>query len=210
MTSKHPVEANPNARLEALSDGVFAIALTLLVLDVRIGQPAAITGTAALWHSLRDLGPTVFAMILSFGVILITWVNHHHTLRHVARSSGPFIYANGFLLLTVAILPFPTSLLGEFLPTDHAAPAVVLYNTVLVVQAMAWILVTGAALGGGLAVDDRAATTLRTNHRYGYAAMVFYLILAVVAFWLPLVVAVVTTVSWMAWLIRSMQIERRP
>ena len=202
------VEANPNARLEALCDGVFAIALTLLILDVKIEQPAAIASTAALWHSLRDMGPTVFAMVLSFGVILITWVNHHHTLKHVARSSGPFIYANGFLLLTVAIFPFPTSLLGEFLLTDHAAPAVVLYNTVLVVQAMAWILVTGAALRGRLVVDAHAEATLRTNHRYGYAAMVFYLILAVAAFWLPLVVAVVTTVSWVIWLIRSMQIER--
>jgi uncharacterized membrane protein len=69
-------EAPPNARLEALSDGVFAIALTLLILDVRLPEAAAITSTAALWRALQGLGPSVFAFVLSFGIILITWVNH--------------------------------------------------------------------------------------------------------------------------------------
>lgn len=200
-------EASSNARLEALSDAVFAIALTLLILDVRLPDPEAITSTAALWRALQDLGPSVFAFVLSFGIILITWVNHRQTLKLVDASSGPFMYANGFLLLTVVFLPFPTALLGTFLPSDHAAPAVVLYNGVLVGQALAWILLTGSVLRGRLAVDDHAAAILRTNNRHGYFALAFYLLLAVAALWVPITIAIVTTVSWVFWLVRSMQIE---
>ena len=91
--------------------------------------------------------------MLSFAIILITWVNHHRFFRLVNKSSGPFVYANGFLLLTVVFMPFPTGLVGEYLLTDPVAPAVVIYNSVTAVQAVGWILVTGAALRSGLAKD---------------------------------------------------------
>src|SRR6185503_4162693 len=127
-------QANDNARLEAFSDGVFAIALTLLIIEVRIPQMQAIATTTELWHALRHVLPTVFAFLLSFAVIFITWVNHRSALLLVRGSSAPFLYANGFLLLTVVSIPFPTSLLGEYVLTDHAAPAVVIYNAVLAIQ----------------------------------------------------------------------------
>jgi hypothetical protein len=100
------------------------------------------------------LTPAVFAFLLSFTVIFITWVNHHAALRLVHKSSVSFIYANGFLLHGVVFIPFPTSLLGAFLLTDHAAPAVVLYNAVLVQQAIAWILLSRAALTDRLASGE--------------------------------------------------------
>src|SRR4029450_85328 len=98
-----------------------------------------------------------------FGVILITWVGHHAALKLVKRSSASFIYANGFLLLTVVFVPFPTALLGEFVLTDHAGPAVFLYNAVVAVQAIGWILCGRAALKNGLARDENAAKTIREN-----------------------------------------------
>ena len=135
-------EGHPNARLETFCDGVFAIALTLLVLDVKIPASDAIGTTRELWLALGHLVPSVLAFIVSFVIILITWVNHHAAFRHVNRSSAMFIYASGFLLLTVVIMPIPTALAGEYLLTDHAAPAVVI-NAVTVVQAVGWILVSG-------------------------------------------------------------------
>jgi len=193
-------ETHPNARLEAFCDGVFAIALTLLIIDIRIPSTDDVAGTAGLWRALRHLTPSVFAFILSFGIILITWVNHHATLKLVHRSSASFIYANGFLLLTVVFIPFPTSLLGAFLWTDHAAPAVVLYDAVLAVQAIGWILLTGAALKGRLVIDERSTSMMRESNRNGYGAFVLYSLLAVTALWFPTAVAVVTTVSWIFWL----------
>lgn len=139
-------EPHPNSRLEAFCDAVFAIALTLLILDVKIPSSDVINNDQDLWLALKHIGPSIFAFVLSFTIILITWVNHHSALRLVNRSSASFVYANGFLLLTVVSMPFPTALLGEYLFTDHAAPAVVIFNAVGALQAVGWILVCGAAL----------------------------------------------------------------
>src|SRR5215831_10821723 len=139
-------DSHPNTRLEAFCDGVFAIALTLLIIDIKTPASEGIDTTRKLWLALGHLAPSIFAFVLTFAIILITWVNHHRFFRSVNQSSGRFLYANGFLLLTVVIMPFPTALVGEYLLTDHAAPAVVVYNSVTAVQSVAWILVSGAAL----------------------------------------------------------------
>jgi len=201
-------ETHSNVRLEAFCDGVFAIALTLLIIDIRLPSTDGIGSTTELWRALQHLGPSVFAFLLSFGVILITWVNHHETLRLVHGSSASFIYANGFLLLTVVFVPFPTALLGAFVWTDHAAPAVVLYNAVLAAQAIGWILVTRAALKNHLVDDGRSASKMRENNRNGYGACVLYSLLAIVAFWFPIAVAVVTTASWIFWLVLGIRMKR--
>ena len=115
-------EANPNSRLEAFCDGVFAIALTLLIIDIKIPSTEKINTTSDFWLALKHIAPSVLAFVLSFIIILITWVNHHASLKLVNKSSPSFIYANGFMLLTVVFIPFPTSLMGEYILTDHAAP----------------------------------------------------------------------------------------
>ena len=161
-------DAHPNTRLEAFCDGVFAIALTLLIIDIKIPASEGIGTTRELWLALRHLGPSIFAFVLSFAIILITWVNHHALFKLVNKSSASFIYANGFLLLTVVFMPFPTALVGEYLLTDHAAPAVVIYDSVISVQAVAWILVTGAALRSQLTKDEKSTLLMRDGRRNGY------------------------------------------
>jgi uncharacterized membrane protein len=203
--SLHP--PTTNARLEAFCDGVFAIALTLLIIDVRLPPSETVVTSADLWRALGHLTPTIFAFLLSFGVILITWVNHHIALKLVRGSSASFIYANGLLLLTVVFIPFPTSLLAEFLRTDHAAPAVVLYDAVLAVQAIAWVLVSRTALTNDLAADERSAATLRTSGRRGVAAFALYGLLAIAALSLPVTVAILTTVIWAFWLTLSIRLK---
>lgn len=199
--SGHGTHANPNSRLEAFCDGVFAIAVTLLVIDIRIPSTAEVESTTELWRQLLHLLPAVLAFVLSFAVILITWVNHHAALKLVDKSSPSFVYANGFLLLTVAFIPFPSALLGEYVASDHAAPAVVLYDAVLAVQAVAWVLVCRAVLAGGLARDERGTATIRVNGRYGTFAFILYSLLAVAALWQPLVIAGITAVTWIFWLV---------
>ena len=198
-------DPHPNTRLEAFCDGVFAIALTLLIIDVKIPASQEIGTTRELWLALRHLGPSIFAFVLSFAIILITWVNHHRFFRLVNRSSSPFVYANGFLLLTVVFMPFPTALVGEYLLTDHVAPAVVIYNSVTAVQAVGWILVSGAALKNQLTKDEKTAVLVREGHRNGYAALVVYSLLALIAVWFPLAIAIVTTMLWAYWLAFSLR-----
>jgi uncharacterized membrane protein len=193
-------ETTDNARLEAFSDGVFAIALTLLIIDVKLPGAEDIASTPEFWRALQHLLPSLFAFLLSFGIILITWVNHRSILRLVSKSCGSFIYANGLLLLTVVFVPFPTALLGAVLLSDHAAPAVVLYDAVLALQSIGWILLTRSALSNDLTSSDKARSTLRDGNRNGYFAFALYSLFSITALWFPLVMAIVTTVSWIFWL----------
>ncbi|HET7226331.1 MAG TPA: TMEM175 family protein [Candidatus Eisenbacteria bacterium] len=197
MTTTHP-----NQRLETFCDGVFAIAITLLIIDVRIPVTTAIGTTADLWLALKHLLPSMFAFVLSFGIIFINWVNHHEAMRLVEKSSQPFIYANGFLMLGVVFVPFPTALLGENLLTRHASPAVVLYSLAGAIMAVGWALVSRAALEPEpLTRNERAAARVRKSARNAHFAIAFYATCAIVAVWLPLAIAVVITVMWLYWVI---------
>jgi uncharacterized membrane protein len=197
-----------NTRLEAFCDGVFAIAVTLLVIDIRAPAAESLASTADVSRALAHLAPQVFAFLLSFVVIFITWVNHHATLKLVSKSSPAFVYANGLLLLTVAFIPFPTSLLGELIGTDRAAPAVVLYDAVLAAQGLPWVLLCNAALAQGLTANPSAAAQLRRNLINGYGAMAFYALLALAAVWLPVAAAVITAASWVFWLVLGISLRR--
>ena len=194
-------ETNTNARLEAFCDAVFAIALTLLIIDIKIPPTVEIKTVADFWHALAQIAPSIIAFVLSFIVIFISWVNHHSGSKLISGSTPSLIYANGFLLLTVAFIPFPTSLLGEYLFTDHTAPAVILYNTVLALQAVGWIFLSHAAISNDLCRSAKATTIIKKNNRYGYFALALYSIFAIVAVWFPLTIALITMVTWILWLI---------
>jgi len=186
--------------MEYFCDGVFAIALTLLIIDIKM--PALAIGSSAdFWLALWNIVPSVMAFTLSFIVIFITWVNHHSTMLLVNRSSASFIFSNGFLLFTVVLIPFPTSLLGDHLFTNHSAPAVVLYDAVLALQGAAWILLTGSAITNGLTRNAASDATMRANHRNGYWAVVLYSTFALLAYWFPVSIAAITTMASIYWLV---------
>ncbi|TME36625.1 MAG: DUF1211 domain-containing protein [Chloroflexi bacterium] len=106
------------SRLEAFSDGVFAIAATLLVLELRVPDEG-VDLPRALFH----LWPAYAAYLISFATIGIIWVNHHTLLEHCKRADRPFLYLNLLLLITVGIVPFPTALVGRYILAEHGATA---------------------------------------------------------------------------------------
>ena len=200
-------ETNPNSRLEAFCDGVFAFALTLLVIEIKIPSTAHIESTADFWNALGRIAPSVGTFLLSFGVIFITWVNHHNALKLGNKSSTPFIYANGLLLLSVVFIPFPTALMGEYLLSDHASPAVILYEAVIVLQSIGWIMISQTALNGNLLKSESAIRQARRSRVFGYFALAMYSLLAILAIWFPLIVAIITTGIWIFWLIYGMRLK---
>lgn len=105
------------ARVEAFSDGVFAIAITLLILEIRVPHLAADAGDRGLFFSILQLWPSLLAFLLSFLVILIMWISHHELIRLVRGVNDQFLFANGFLLLMVTFVPFPTAVLAQYLGT---------------------------------------------------------------------------------------------
>lgn len=110
-------------RLEAFSDGVFAISITLLALEVRVPDAEGI----ALEDELLRLWPEYVAYILSFLTILVLWLNHHALLLWVHRMRGKVLVVNGLLLMLIALVPFAATLVGRFLATPDAAYAVAAY-----------------------------------------------------------------------------------
>src|SRR5215213_1524402 len=122
-------------RLEAFSDGVFAIAVTLLIIEVRL--PPAAPGRT-LVDRLGEAWPSYLSYVISFVIIGIMWANHHGIFRLINRTSHGLVVANLFLLLCVAALPFPTAILAEHL--GHAGPdqktAAVVYSGAFTVTAV--------------------------------------------------------------------------
>ena len=115
-------------RIELFSDAVFAIAITLLVLEFRVPHVEDRSVPGALWPALKAVWPSFVAYLLSFGAILVAWAGHHRIFNALAGSSKAFLYANGFLLLTITFIPFPTAVLAEYINTPQANIAVMFYG----------------------------------------------------------------------------------
>jgi uncharacterized membrane protein len=122
-----PAGPSQLTRVEAYSDGVFAIAATLLVIEIEVPAVGLQMSSAELWHELASLWPSFLAFVLSFTTIFVMWVSHHNGIRLLTGTSHPFLYANGLLLLTIVFLPFPTALLARSVATDLASTGVVFY-----------------------------------------------------------------------------------
>jgi uncharacterized membrane protein len=122
------------SRVEAFTDGVFAFAITLLV--VTIAQPEDYRHLA---HDLARRWPSLAAYVVSFAVIGIMWLNHHSVFGHFNRVDRGLYYLNLFLLMTVAFLPFPTGVLGQALARGQGErTAAVVYAVTMTVNGLAW------------------------------------------------------------------------
>jgi uncharacterized membrane protein len=172
-------------RLETFSDGVIAIAITLLVLELHV--PTETGGE--LWPSLLRQWPSYLAYLISFTVIGIIWVNHHGILALVARVDRPLLYLNLLLLLTVAGIPFPTALVAEHLqsPEIDANVATAIYGGWATLVALSfnlmwrWIVHDAKLIHQNL---DLAA--LRANTRRFSLGLLIYPVTIGIAFLSPI------------------------
>ena len=124
------------SRLEAFCDGVFAIAITLLVL---ILEPPD-TRHASLARGLLHEWPGYLAYTVSFVTIGIMWVNHHEVMRHVARADRTFLFINLFFLLPIAFLPYPTRIVATHIRGVDERAAALFYGIVMIVIAVGFLV----------------------------------------------------------------------
>jgi len=123
-------------RLEAFSDGVLAIIITIMVLEIKVPHGAE-------WATLKPLLPALFSYVISFLLIGIYWGNHHHLMHTVKRVSSGMIWANLHLLFWLSLVPVATGWMGE----NHFAPAtVILYAILLIVCGQAYNLLQRSIL----------------------------------------------------------------
>ena len=114
-------------RLEAFSDGVFAIAITLLILEIRVPSAHDASTVAELWRALLERWPSYFAFLLSFLTIYVAWSGHHLMVQQVQLVTLRLVWANAFFLLGITFLPFPTALVAEHLTSPSGVLAVAVY-----------------------------------------------------------------------------------
>ncbi|MEZ0332514.1 MAG: TMEM175 family protein [Gemmatimonadales bacterium] len=175
-------------RIEAFSDGVFAIAITLLVLEIRL-QHVGVEGS--LWTGLVALWPYYLAFALSFFVILVTWIAHHDLLRLVRATNRPVQLANGCALAYVTFIPFPTSVLAANLLGPEVNTAVAFYCGTFVLGSGAFNLLVATIARGQLfrpEVDARTIAGIRRGYRITFMIYVAATLIALVAPWWALAV----------------------
>jgi uncharacterized membrane protein len=189
-------------RLLALTDGVFAIALTLLVIQIALPEG---TSDARLGAALVALGPHYFAYVLSFAVIARFWIAHHAAFRYIRRYDDTLIWLNLLLLMLVAFLPFPTSVLGEHGNTPTGAT---FYGAALVCTSAASGAPLWYALGRGRLlrsdVDRRLVRQRRISSLAGtvyftatlpVALLAPYVAMGLWLLWFPMVRVLVTRLT---------------
>jgi uncharacterized membrane protein len=177
------------SRLEAFSDGVFAIAATLLVLEFTVGH----TPGPRLGHALLELWPSYLAYVTSFLTIGIIWINHHYCLQTIARSDRTFLFLNLLLLLTIGFLPFPTKLVAQYLQQPGEQAAVYAYVSTFVVMSIiynSWWRY--ASTGRRLIRADVPDSAVRAISRAFNPGVPMYAFVLLVAVFSPLASVVLT------------------
>jgi uncharacterized membrane protein len=172
------------ARVEAFSDGVFAIAITLLVLDLKVpdAQFPDDTTLFAELSSTRFLA-NYLAFFLSFASILVMWVNHHRIFRLVRRVDDAFLYWNGLLLLFVTFVPFPTSLLAANLNGRAAKGAAAMYaGTALAIALAFTVLWRHAIRDARLMAPDTEAEVQELSKQYRLGPIAYLIALGLAYF----------------------------
>ena len=183
-------------RLEAFSDGVIAILITIMVLELKVPHEADLAG-------LLPLVPVFLSYVLSFIFIGIYWTNHHHLLQAIEHVDGRVLWANLHLLFWLSLIPFVTGWIGE---NQFAAWPVASYGVVLLCAAIAYLILTRAliALHGN---DSVLATALGRDIK-GKISPVFYLMAIPLAFVNPWLASALYVVVAIIWLIPDRRIER--
>lgn len=176
-------------RLETFSDGVFAIAATLLVLEFSVGGASG----PQLGHELRHLWPSYLAYVTSFLTIGIIWINHHYCVQTIARSDRTFLFLNLLLLLTVGFLPFPTKLVAQYLQKPGEQDAVYAYAATFVVMSIiynSWWRY--ASTGRRLIRDSVPDSAVRAISRAFNPGVPMYAIVLLIAVFSPLASVILT------------------
>lgn len=197
---EHVDEEKQTGRLEAFSDGVFAIAVTLLVLELRAPMPGTLHEGESLFHALWHEWPSYLAFVTSFVTVLIVWINHHNLFKMIRRTDHNFLLLNGFLLLVVTFIPFPTNVLAEYIQQPDARTASVFYAGTFLAMAIAFnVLWRYASHDGRLLARDADQSLVRTinkQFRIGPLTYVFCVVAALINAVAGFALVIVLAVYW--------------
>jgi uncharacterized membrane protein len=188
-------------RLEAFSDAVFAIAITLLALNLQVPELTPVTSDA-LAADLAAKWPTYLSFFLSFVTLLIAWVYHHRLLEAAKQAGTGLLFTNGVLLLVVAAVPFPTALLGAYLTTPAASVVAAIYAGYIGVLNFTYNLLWWVVVQQQRSAH-REGWRPSTSMILSYLGFPCYVVAVGIAFWSPVATLVVCGALWVVWTIMA-------
>jgi uncharacterized membrane protein len=184
-------------RLEAFTDGVVAILITVMVLELRVPQGTSLDALGPLW-------PVFLSYILSFANLAIWWNNHHHLFQAVHHVTGRVLWTNVHLLFWLSLLPWATAWMGE---NGFASLPVAVYGAILVMSAVAYTLLVWALV----AHEGRESLLAQAigRDRKGFGSLCLYILATGVAFIAPWVAVAIYVLVAAIWFVPDLRIERR-
>jgi uncharacterized membrane protein len=185
-------------RLEAFSDGVIAIIITIMVLELHAPHGAD-------WSALRPVIPSLLAYVLSFVFLGIYWNNHHHLLQATERINGVTLWANLHLLFWLSLIPFVTSWMGE---NHYQSVPTAVYGFVMLMCAVAFTILIRTILAAQHALNSRLAAAMG-HDRKGKLSLLIYAVAVPLAFLHPAITDVLLVVVALIWFIPDSRIEAR-
>lgn len=183
-------------RLEAFSDGVFAIIITIMVLEIKVPHGAA-------WADLQPLLPAFLSYVLSFIYVGIYWGNHHHMVHAIKKITPGIIWANMFQLFCLSLIPFATGWMGE---NHFAANTVILYAILLLASGIAYTILQ-VAIERSNPFTPELKAAFNKMRKKGYFSVVAYCTSIACAFWDARVSGGLFALVAIVWLIPDKQIE---
>ena len=189
-------------RIEAFSDGVLAIVVTLLIFEVRLPDIPAGASSEAFWTALGSIAPKFLSFTLSFAAVAIYWVNHHHFFSGITHTDWKLLWLNNLLLFFLCIVPFTTAVLGD----HYDQPiALALYALDLGLAAAAFSLMGRYVLFVGRLIDPAVPEAeRRAEFRRSLFGTVLYLACVPIAFVLPALALILFVVLPIAYVVPSL------
>jgi uncharacterized membrane protein len=184
------------SRLEAFSDGVLAVVITIMVLDLKVPQQEGL-------EALRSLMPVLLTYVLSFLFIGIYWSNHHHMLQATRQVTGGVLWANLHLLFWLSLFPFVTSWVGQH---PLAVLPTALYGIILTMSAVAYAILARTIIAGE-GPDSLLAQAIG-NDRKGMISLLIYVVSIPIALFEPRISQGLFVVVAFIWLVPDRRIER--
>lgn len=195
-------------RIEGFSDGVFAIAITLLVLDLHAPEINTVKTGAELVNYLKNEWTTYLAFTLSFFSIFIMWVNHHKIFKQIYSRNTAIMFANGMILFLVSVVSYPTALLARFFDGEASNIAVAVYTGIFVLinisYNLLWFIASNNTNLLRPGISHSAIRKIRNNYLYGFPT---YLIAFGVSFQFPAVALAINMLLLIYWAFSSGKIN---
>jgi uncharacterized membrane protein len=196
------------ARLEAFSDGIFGVAITLLAIEIGIQEYEG-ANNDNLWNKIVEKWPEYFTYFNSFATVLLMWMGHNKIFERLKKSNHWVVLINGFLLMMVVLFPFPTKLVGAFIGTGAQETAVAFYSGFTGCITLSMLLLNIVIINNKSLIisPDTSIPWFKNMIKGQIFGLIVYEASAILALKYSVIALIITFLMWILWAVISMDKE---